>query len=101
MDAEEREELSHGYGGCGERDSGLAAIGAILTLFPEPLAIGGREIRLASQLFAAQPRLSARDALHTAVAMLHGADAIISVDRDFDAVHGRRRLEPADPTPWA
>lgn len=67
VDAEVLRELLHVYGGRREREKGVAVIGAILTLFPEPLPIGGMDLRLASQLFAAQPRLWARYALDAAV----------------------------------
>ena len=67
VDAEVLQELLHVYGGRRERENGVAVIGAILTLFPEPLPIGGMDLRLASQLFAAQPRLWARYALDAAV----------------------------------
>jgi len=98
VDAEVLQELLHVYGGRGDRAKGAAAVHAVLTLFPEPLAIGGREMRLAAHLFAAQPRLSARDALHAAVALLYEVEAIVSADRDFDDVPGLRRIDPADIT---
>ncbi|XVX20085.1 type II toxin-antitoxin system VapC family toxin [Actinomycetota bacterium] len=37
-----------------------------------------------------------RDAVHVATARSAGFDAIVSCDRDFDAVQGFRRIDPAD-----
>ncbi len=39
--------------------------------------------------------LQARDALHAAVALHHGLDAICSFDRDFDQIQGLNRIEPS------
>jgi predicted nucleic acid-binding protein len=38
--------------------------------------------------------LVARDALHAAVVLELGLEAICSFDKDFDAVDGLRRVEP-------
>lgn len=40
--------------------------------------------------------IGGRDAVHAATALLWGFDAIVSPDRDFDAISGLRRLDPAD-----
>lgn len=40
-------------------------------------------------------RLGGRDAVHAATALLHGFDAIVSPDQDFDGVPGLRRLDPS------
>jgi predicted nucleic acid-binding protein len=37
-----------------------------------------------------------RDAMIAATAMVHGFDAIVTLDRDFDAIPGLRRLEPSE-----
>jgi predicted nucleic acid-binding protein len=38
--------------------------------------------------------LTVRDALHAAVALHTGAEAICTYDRDFDHIAGLRRIEP-------
>lgn len=40
--------------------------------------------------------LGGRDAVHAATALDRGFAEIVSADRDFDAVPGLRRIEPAD-----
>lgn len=40
--------------------------------------------------------LRGRDAVHAATALVHGFDAIVSPDNDFDEAPGLHRLEPAD-----
>jgi uncharacterized protein len=38
--------------------------------------------------------ISARDALHAAVAIIHGLEGICSYDSGFDRIPGLRRVEP-------
>lgn len=58
--------------------------------------LGERELDVALRMFERQPSLSMRDAIHWATATLHGIDAILSVDRDFDTVDGLERIDPSD-----
>ncbi len=44
----------------------------------------------------ASTRVAGRGAVHAATALLNGFDAIVSPDRDFEAVPGLRRIDPAD-----
>lgn len=48
------------------------------------------------ELFARQPRPSARDALFAAVALGRGIAAILTTDRAFDDVDGLARVDPLD-----
>ena len=93
-DAEALQELLHFYGTRGEAGKGAAAVRECLAILPGPLAIAAAEVQEAAALVLASPRLSTRDAIHAAVVRLHGPDAIISADRDFDEVPGLRRLSP-------
>lgn len=56
----------------------------------------GRSRCVALERCRASHRLQARDALHTATALVHGVPAIVSSDDDFDDVEGLSRLTPAD-----
>jgi uncharacterized protein len=47
-------------------------------------------------LFRDVPSLTARDAVVAAIALGRGIPAILSPDRDFDAVPGLARVDPAD-----
>jgi predicted nucleic acid-binding protein len=51
-------------------------------------------IDAARDLLESYAGLTVRDAIHAAVALHSGADAICSYDRDFDCVVGLRRVEP-------
>jgi predicted nucleic acid-binding protein len=55
-----------------------------------------RDLPMALELFARQPRLSARDALFAAVALGRGIAAILTPDRAFDDVDGLARVDPLD-----
>lgn len=47
-------------------------------------------------LFEANPRLDARDAVFAALALNRGIDAVLATDRAFDEVEGIERIDPAD-----
>ncbi|MDP1862213.1 MAG: type II toxin-antitoxin system VapC family toxin, partial [Gemmatimonadaceae bacterium] len=63
-------------------------------LVPGVLPITADVLDHARQLLDAHPALMARDALHAAVALDEGLQAICSYDRDFDRIAGVRRIEP-------
>jgi predicted nucleic acid-binding protein len=94
IDAEVLQEVLHVYAARHTPEKGAAAIERMLVLFPWPIPIGAAEIRRAGRLLVEHPRLSARDAIHAAVVMVRGLEAIITTDRDFDGVSGLRRLSP-------
>lgn len=48
------------------------------------------------ELFAAQPSLEVRDAIHAAVAERLGLDVILTTDAGFDDLPGLRRVDPRD-----
>jgi predicted nucleic acid-binding protein len=50
----------------------------------------------ALELIAMSESMGGRDAVHAATALHHGLPLILSPDRDFDAVVGLRRIDPAD-----
>lgn len=54
----------------------------------------------AVELFHANPRLDARDAVHAASCLARGAEAMVSADTAFDDVPGLRRIEPVDAPAW-
>lgn len=47
-------------------------------------------------LFEANPRLDARDAVFAAVALNRGIDAILATDRAFEGIDGLERIDPTD-----
>ncbi len=79
----------------GDRDGAAAAarnVERLVRLHPlEP-----DDALLGIDLFEANARLDARDAVFAAVALNRGIDAILSTDRAFDEVNGLERIDPAD-----
>jgi uncharacterized protein len=61
-------------------------------------AVEPGDAREATRLFAASPRLSARDAIFAAIATRHGLHTILSADTDFDGLPGLHRIDPTDTT---
>jgi predicted nucleic acid-binding protein len=54
------------------------------------------DVAQALELYAAHPRLTARDAFFAAFALARGIGVILSPDRDFDEVPGLQRVDPSD-----
>lgn len=79
----------------GDRDGAAAAardVAKLVRLHPlEP-----DDALLGVDLFEANPRLDARDAVFAAVALNRGIDAILSTDHAFDEVRGLERIDPAN-----
>jgi predicted nucleic acid-binding protein len=58
------------------------------------VAITDQIVDRARDLLDDDRRLGARDALHAAVVLSRGMDAICSYDRDLDKIIGLKRIEP-------
>jgi predicted nucleic acid-binding protein len=66
-------------------------------IVPLVVAITDQFVDRARDLLDNDPRLGARDALHAAVVLGRGMDAICSYDRDLDKIIGLQRIEPPAP----
>ena len=100
-DAEVLQELLHYYRTAENWAQGRAVFRAFATLTAGRIApVLDADVAQAAALADAYPRLSARDLLHVAVLQRLGATHIASADRDFDAVSGVRRLDPAQIATW-
>lgn len=55
-----------------------------------------RDLELAMELVVRHGLADVRDGVFAATALNRGIDAIVSVDRDFDAVDGLDRIDPSD-----
>ena len=64
-------------------------------IFPEVIPVTSEVLDHARHLLDANRGLAARDALHAAVVIGEGLEAICTYDRDFDGIPGVRRIEPA------
>jgi uncharacterized protein len=69
-----------------------AAFETLRGLVDTVLAVEESDVLAAKNLVYANPSLSARDAVHTAVMRQHGITQIVSFDRGFDTVPGIARL---------
>ena len=96
IDVETLQEILYFYSRQGRLDIGTGIVERLLSRMPNIIPITAAEIWAAMGIMRGTPGLSARDAIHAAVVMLHGLDGIVSADRDFDRIHGLRRYDPAD-----
>jgi predicted nucleic acid-binding protein len=95
-DVEVLQELLYRYWHIGELEKGLRLYDDFEALVPEIFDVTLRDVDRARSLMKKKRALSPRDALHVAVMLNHRVQEILSVDTDFDAVTGIRRINPAD-----
>jgi len=96
IDTEALQEILYFYSRRGERDWGLRVFDALLRVFAAPLPIAREDAVVARTLMGGYSRLHARDAIHAAVVLNHGLEAIISADRAFDEISEIKRLDPLE-----
>lgn len=94
IDAAVLHEILHRYRAIGQWSDGRRVYDLTRQLFPDALPISAAVLDRARRILDADPRLMARDALHAAVVMSEGMEAICSYDRDFDRIMGIVRQEP-------
>jgi predicted nucleic acid-binding protein len=94
IDAGILQEILHRYRAIRRWADGRRVYDLTRQLFPSVLPVTADVLDRARQLLDRDTRIMARDALHAAVALMHGLDAICSYDRDFDRIPGITRLEP-------
>ena len=91
-DAEVLQEILHRYHAQGRPEFIDPAFAAILGLVDVVYPIEHADIERARRLMRTTPRLSARDAVHVAIAQVRAIDGIMSFDRGFDDIPGIRRV---------
>ena len=96
VDTEALQEILYVYSNRGETARGINAVEDLLNLRPVIIPITVAEITATMRLMHGTPALSARDAIHAAVVVVHGLEGIISTDRGFDRIPGIRRYDPAE-----
>lgn len=94
IDAEVLHEILHRYRAIRQGSDGRRVYDLTRQLFPDVLPITGAVLDRARRILDADPRLMAREALHAAVVMREGMEAVCSYDRDFDRIMGLVRQEP-------
>jgi predicted nucleic acid-binding protein len=97
VDAEVLQEILHRYRAIRRWQDGREVYALARRIVPLVVAITDKIVDRARDLLDGDARLSARDALHTAVVLDRGMEGICSYDRDLDRVAGLRRLEPPLP----
>ena len=100
-DAEVLQELLHRYIAINRWAAVQPQFASFLTLLEgriEP--VFAEDVVLAAELAERYPSLSARDLVHTAIAVRVGAKHIVSADTSFDAVTEIERLDPMRVSVW-
>lgn len=94
LGAETLQEILHRYRALDRWTEGRHVYDLARKIFPLVLPISSDTVDHARTLMDKHPLLTARDATHASVVIVHHLEAICSFDRDFDAIGGVRRLEP-------
>ena len=95
-DVEVFQEILYRYYYIGEQDLGRRIFADFRTIMDTVLSVCATDVFLAHTLMGQYPQVPPRDLLHAAVMKNNGLDAILSADRDFDAIEGIERLDPMD-----
>ena len=96
VDTEVLQEVIYVYWYRKRLERGLDYVDRLLILFPAPLPVSGETIAAARDILSAYPRLEPRDAIHAAVVVNQGLEAIISADRAFDEIREIKRMDPLE-----
>jgi predicted nucleic acid-binding protein len=89
-DAEVLQEILHRYVAIDRRDAIEPATAALLDIVDEVFPVERVDVERARKIVLAT-RLSARDAVHLAIARRRGVDRILTFDRAFDGLDGIAR----------
>jgi len=94
IDAETLQEILHRYRSISRWQDGRRVYDLARRIVPVVIPITAEVLDVSRDLMDEHPGLSARDALHAAVAIRLRARAICSYDRDFDRIPDLQRIEP-------
>ena len=94
IDAEVLQEILHRYRAIGRWAEGRQVYDLTRRLFPSVVPVTAQVLDRARRVLDTEPRIMARDALHAAIVMTEGLEAVCSYDRDFDRIKGIVRREP-------
>lgn len=90
------QEVLHVFWGRRQLRDGLRAFDLMVKIFPEPFPIERKDSLVARSILERHPDLSPRDAIHAAVVLNRGLEAIVSADRAFDELTEMTRLDPLE-----
>ena len=94
IDAEVLQEILHRYRAIGRWEDGRRVYDLARQLFRSVVPVTADVLDRARRILDTDRRIMARDALHAAVVMAEGLEAVCSWDRDFDRIKGIVRREP-------
>ena len=94
IDTEVLQEILHRYYSAQRVPGGGLVYDLARQIVPFVIPVTSEILDRTRSLLDQYSTLKARDALHAAVALNHGARAICSYDRDFDMIEGLQRMEP-------
>jgi predicted nucleic acid-binding protein len=96
IDAEILQELLYRYRSIGRWEEGRRVYDLTRTLFPTVVPVTAEVMDRARELMDGDETLLARDALHAAVVLTEGFEALCSFDGDFDGIQGIVRRVPGE-----
>jgi predicted nucleic acid-binding protein len=96
IDAEVLQEALHRYRAIGSWDDGRRVCDGARRIFDIVYPITAEILDHARVLLDSHAGVSARDALHAAVVISGGLDALCSYDQGFDVIPEVQRIEPGD-----
>ena len=94
VDAEVLQEILHRYRAIGRWEDGRRVYDLARQLFRNVVPVTAEVLDRARRILDTDRRIMARDALHAAVVMSEGLEAVCSWDPDFDRIKGLVRREP-------
>ena len=93
-DAHVMAEILEHYRSAGRPDDAKRVYDLTRRIFPHLLPVTAAVIDRARRILDSDPRLETRNAIHAAVVMTEGMEAVCSYDRGFDRIMGIVRKEP-------
>ena len=93
-DAHVMAEILQHYRTLGRPDDARRVYDLTRRIFPHVLPLSAAVIDRARRILDSDPRLDSRNAIHAAVVMTEGMEAVCSYDRSFDRIMGIVRREP-------
>jgi predicted nucleic acid-binding protein len=94
IDTEVLQEILHRYRAIGRWEDGRRVYDLARQLFRNVVPVTAEVLDRARRILDTDRRIMARDALHAAIVMSEGLEAVCSWDRDFDRIKGLVRQEP-------